>query len=123
MTKTFKNFPELTATLAFDLIDSINALDIDGRTVIADFGGSNVSCSSYVTVSIYEGEDDEFVSETKVRFSDHADYHGSDITYRIDDKVEAVYDDGDYVETRIEEEAYEAILAEAMAFVERAANA
>jgi len=66
--RTFKDHNELAAALAFDLIEALKA-----SGVAATFSASNISCSSYVEV---EGR--------KVRFSDHADHYGSDITLRID---------------------------------------
>jgi hypothetical protein len=99
MTKTFANYPELTSELMFDLIDRVNALAIDDVSV--SLGASNQSCSRYVSVRAEEA-DEEF----KVRFSDHADRYGSDITIRIDDLVEVIEDDGEFVNVTIEDWRY-----------------
>ena len=112
MTKTFENFPALTSELAFDLIDALNGRD----NLRAQFGSSNQSCSAYVNVTIEDAEGD-YVDEFKVRFSDHADRYGSDLTIRIDHLVDVIDDDGEYVETRIEEWRYEEALAQALAAV------
>lgn len=111
MTKTFPNFPSLTADLAFDLIDRLNGMS----SLRADFGASNQSCSRYVNVTV-EGDDSD--EEFKIRFSDHEDRYGSDITIRIDHLVEVVEDDcGEYVETRIEDWRYQEALDLAVAAV------
>ena len=109
MTKTFENYPDLTADLAFNLIERLG-LGEDA------FGFSNQSCSAYVNVTARD-EEDEYLGEFKVRFSDHADRHGSDITIRIDDLVETVEEDGEYVEIRITDEQYQTALARAAAAV------
>lgn len=110
--KTFNNFPALTSALAFDLIDMIKARTMDGADVYAEFGKSNVSPSAYVEVSACDEGGDEIFA-TKVRFSDHGDRHGSDITIRIDRAIHAIEEDGEYVATEISEEDYAALLLEA----------
>ncbi len=92
----FQNFPELTSELAFDLIDRLRG----DEGILVDFGASNQSCSRYVNVSIEDGE------EFKVRFSDHGDRHGSDMTIRIDHLVETIEEDGEYVAVEIEDYRY-----------------
>lgn len=110
MIKTFENYGELTADLAFDLIDRIEALGNDN--IEAQFGASNQSCSAYVNVALLDDDGDE-VETFKVRFSDHADRYGSDVTFRIEDVVVSIEEDGEYIETQIEEAAYSGILQEA----------
>lgn len=108
MTKTFANYPDLTAALAFDLID---ALKTDG--ISAQFGSSNQSCSTYANISVYDA-DDEHLDDFKVRFSDHGDRYGSDVTFRIDSQIEEVEDAfGDVVELAIEDWRYADLLADA----------
>lgn len=102
MTKRFQNFPELTSELAFDLIDRLNG----EANVRAEFGASNQSCSRYVNVTV-EDDEGELVEEFKVRFSDHDDRHGSDITIRIDHLIETIEDDGEYIAVEIEDYRYE----------------
>lgn len=113
MIKTFTNFPELTSDLAFALIDRLSA----DATLSVEFGKSNQSCSAYVNVTIIDNEGD-LGEEFKVRFSDHADRYGSDVTIRIDDQVDVIEDDGDYAETRMEDWRYEEALDRAVAAVE-----
>jgi hypothetical protein len=122
MIKTFKNFPELTSSLAFDLIDMIKRHDFGSIDVYAAFGFSNVSPSAYVEFSA-EDEDGETVCETKVRFSDHADRHGSDITIRIDHVISTVEEDGEYIATEISDEDYSGMLQAAMTHVRNAVAA
>ena len=118
--KTFANFPALTSSLAFDLIDMIMAADFGACEAYAQFGMSNVSCSAYVEFSL-ENEEGDTVAERKVRFSDHADRHGSDMTIRIDDKITTIEDDGEYAETQISEEDYAGALAEAFSRIQEVA--
>jgi len=108
----FKDFSSLTSELAFSLIEALKA---EGAT--ATFGMSNQSCSAYVNVSV---EDDELdLYETiKVRFSDHADRHNSDVTIRIDDRIDTINDDcGDYVEIQVSDLTFADLLATAKEFV------
>lgn len=111
--KRFKDFQELTTDLAFDLRERLAS---DERLVV-EFGASNQSCSAYLNISLFE--DDELLDDFKVRFSDHPDRHGSDITIRIDHLITAIENDGEYVATEIAADDYEAALANAMAAVNR----
>lgn len=114
--KSFKNFGELTSALAFDLIDHLRAHDFgDDFELIADYGKSNQSCSAYVNFSLYDDES-ELVADGKIRFSDHSDRHGSDVTIRIDGLISTVTDEcGEYVETTMAEQDYEDSLQAAFA--------
>lgn len=80
MTKQFETLPEMTAELAFDLVERLRA---DPR-LVASFGASNISCSRYVEVTIMDEEACDILDEVKIRFSDHADHYGSDITILAD---------------------------------------
>lgn len=105
---TFENFKQLSSELAFDLIEKLNGeVGID-----AEFGASNQSPSRYVNITIAD-DDGEVVEEFKIRFSDHADRHGSDITVRFDHLIETIEDEGEYVATTIEGYRYEALIEEA----------
>jgi hypothetical protein len=112
MAKRFENLPELSADLAFALIERL--ADRDDLNV--QFGASNQSCSRYVNIDILD-EDGDYVEEFKVRFSDHDDRHGSDITIRIDHLVSDIEEGGEFVAVEIGAEAYEAALAEAEAAI------
>jgi hypothetical protein len=114
MAKRFENLPELSADLAFALIERL--ADRDDLNV--QFGASNQSCSRYVNIDILD-EDGDYVEEFKVRFSDHDDRHGSDITIRIDHLVSDIEEGGEFVAVEIGAEAYEAALAEAEAAIEK----
>lgn len=70
----FQNTSELTAALAFSVKEALEA-----KGVSVSFGSSNVSISAYVEAG-----------DTKLRFSDHADYHGSDKTFRVEDDAIAM---------------------------------
>jgi hypothetical protein len=105
--RRFKNFPELTAEMAFSLINDLKADGID-----SDFGMSNQSCSAYVEISVYD-EDDNYLDDVRARFSDHSDRHGSDFTIRIDQLIRTVEEDGEYVATEINEEAFAKAVADA----------
>lgn len=105
----YESLPELTSDLAFELRDILN--ERDGFYV--DFGASNQSCSRYVDI-LFE-DDDADISETfKVRFSDHDDRHGSDITIRID---RAVTETSDGYE--IDEESRAGLINKALVAVDR----
>jgi hypothetical protein len=83
MIKTFANFKVLNYTLADDVIDAVSALE----GVSARVGISNVSESGYAEFTNDEGG--EIV--IKLRFSGHADYHGSDYTFRTDKVARAIW--------------------------------
>lgn len=113
MTKRFQNLPDLSAELAFDLIDRLCVK----AGIFASLGASNQSCSRYVNV-IVENDEGDVVNEIKVRFSDHDDRHGSDITLRIDEIATEIEDeDGDFVGFDVDEGEYEELLAQAEAAV------
>jgi hypothetical protein len=111
MTKRYDNFPALTSDLAYTLIDALKADGIDSR-----FGLSGQSCSAYVEVHVYDADGDG-IGEVKARFSDHADQHGSDFTMRIDNLVDTIEDDGEYIATEIEEYKFDKLVADAKAQV------
>lgn len=122
MIKTFHSYGDLTSDLAFDLIERLKASTPE---LDAQFGRSNQSCSAYVNVTAWDDEGDE-AGAFKVRFSDHDDRHGADLTIRIDRLCRAVEDDGEYLHIEIASEDYdaalEAALAKVVAFAARAAE-
>jgi hypothetical protein len=113
MAKRFENLPELSADLAFALIERLSARD----DLSVQFGASNQSCSRYVNIDILD-EDGDYVEEFKVRFSDHDDRHGSDITIRIDHLVSDIEEGSEFAAVEIGAEAYEAALVEAISAVD-----
>lgn len=114
MMKRFDNFPELTRELAFDLIDRLRGED----DIRVKFGASNQSCSRYVAVAI-DDEDGDEIESFKVRFSDHDDCYGSDITIRIERLIETIEEDGEYVAVEIEDYRYEDALDRAVLSVRK----
>lgn len=110
MSKRFENYGELTSSLAFDLIEILKS---DDRLSVK-FGFSNVSCSAYVNIDVMD-EDGDYVEDGdfKVRFSDHSDRYGSDISIRIEDRVEVIEDEGEYIAVKISAEDYAEMLADA----------
>lgn len=124
-TLRFSDYQAVTSEIAHRIIDTLKA-----EGFAAEFGASNVSCSTYVEV---EGI-------AKVRLSDHRDVHGSDITLPINGLVRTVYtvfdgsEDGrevtdldeltseeretaDYIATEIDAADIDRMVAEAVAFV------
>lgn len=83
MTKTFADFQVLNSTLADDVIEAVASIE----GVSARVGISNVSESGYAKFT--RDEDGEIV--IKLRFSGHADYHGSDHTFRTDKIARAIW--------------------------------
>ena len=76
------------------------------------FGCSNVSCSRYVEVLLDKGGDLDIF---KIRFSDHDDRHGSDLTLRFDRHVDEVEDDFGDMELDIADWRMEEMVAQAVA--------
>jgi hypothetical protein len=111
--KKFENYGQLSSSLAFDLIDRLKKHE----HLIVNFGASNQSSSCYVNISIYDSED-EFIDDLKIRFSDHGDRHGSDVTFRFEKQAPGVYDEGEYLHTEISNEDYQELLKSAEDFVE-----
>ena len=81
----FENYGQITSHLCESVISRLG----ERPDVRIDQGFSNVSCSAYVNVTLYELDDDgdqiEELDECKVRFSDHADHYGSDQSFNFND--------------------------------------
>lgn len=109
----FSDYNELTSELTDRVASALaNRPDMDIKT-----GHSNQSCSAYVNFDFMEADEDgdylDSFGGCKVRFSDHADRYGSDITIRFNDALDN--DEAgnvDLADWRMDE-----MVAEAIAFV------
>lgn len=115
--KTFRNYDELTTALVAATIERVAT----HPAIKVAAGYSNVSSSAYVNVELWsldeDGDRDDVIDEIKVRFSDHGDRYGSDVTLRIDELVEDIEDDGEHIETRISTEDFDALVVQALAAI------
>lgn len=85
---------------------------LNARGIETERNASNVLCLLYVVVKKEVG--DEF-EEFKIRFSDHADRYGSDLTIRIDGSIEDEFDEfGEWVSSSIEAWKAEEMVKEAV---------
>lgn len=110
----FSNYNEVSAHL---LDATIAALPKRPEIEVKE-GYSNVSCSTYLSVTFLERDEDgdyiDVFGGCKVRFSDHRDRHGSDMTIRVDGALE--FDelgDVELADWRIDD-----MIAESVTFVE-----
>lgn len=102
-------YNEITSMLQDATISALAGLGIE-----ASRGLSNQSCSAYVVVAKCD-EDGDIFEEFKIRFSDHADRYGSDLTIRIDGSVEDEFDEfGEWVSSSIEAWKAEEMVNEAV---------
>ena len=111
----FDNYNDLTA----HLVESVIAALPSRPEISVEEGYSNVSCSAYVNVYFWELDEDGDQFDTfggcKVRFSDHGDRYGSDMSILFNNVLDS--DElGDVVlaDWRIEE-----MVTEAVAFIEK----
>jgi hypothetical protein len=120
-TLSFSDCQCLTTELAFKTIEALEGADWAGATVRARYGASEQSCSTYVQVSFLTS-DDEYMedvdgdSEIKIRFSDHANRHGADVSFEINSFVEDITDEcGEHGHTEISEDSFKDLVASACA--------
>lgn len=105
----FANLPDLTFEIREALVEALSGID----GVYTQTGFSNQSCSAYVEVNV-ESEDGD-IETFKVRFSDHPDFHGSDVTFRVDAIANEIADeDGDFECFEIEDGDYNDLLSRAV---------
>ena len=89
-----------------------------------DRGYSNVSCSAYINVTVYELDDNgdqyEELDECKVRFSNHADRHGSDQSFNFNDLVprDEINEFNEYEFTEIDDWRIEKMIKSAVEFIQ-----
>lgn len=111
----FENYAELSDALCDRLFDKLNSEKNDNVSV--SFGTSNQSCSRYVNlwVDYVDEEGDECQEFFKVRFSDHPDRYGADLTIRFDNLVTAVEDEcGEFDYIEIEQSDFDNAFEEAL---------
>lgn len=111
----FNNYPEISA----HLVDCVVSALPKRPEFEVEEGFSNVSCSAYVNVVFWELDEDgdqlDAIGDCKVRFSDHGDRYGSDLSLRFDDVLDSdELGDVELADWRIEE-----MVAQAVAFIER----
>lgn len=108
----FANYMDLTFALRTAAAEALTARGLSLAT-----GYSNQSCSAYIEIVIAVDED-ECEETFKLRFSDHADRHGSDYTVRIERAVEELRDEcGEYCGIEIADWRFEELLAEGLGVV------
>lgn len=106
----FNDYDELTSHLIAEVISALPAR----ADVAVEEGYSNVSCSAYLNVVFWEldedGEKFDALGGCKVRFSNHSDRYGSDLSIRFDHLLDSdeLYD-VELADWRIEEMVAEAI--------------
>ena len=105
------------------LCDAVISRLAERPEVRIDRGYSNVSCSAYITVTVYEldddGDQDEERYSYKVRFSDHPDRFGSDLPFDLNDLVprNEIDECGTYEFTDIDDWRIEEMIKSAVAFI------
>jgi len=93
-------FENIDNLIRFDGLDDLSSAVINdvykqleqfkSSTIYIETGFSNVSCSAYINIQIYD-DNDQLEEELKIRVSDHQDKYGSDITYFINSIYKPVY--------------------------------
>ena len=86
----FQNYIEIAETLQGRTMTALRTAGL-----AASFGCSNVSSSRYIEVSreTTDADGDEQTEIFRLRFSDHEDRHGSDLTIRFEQHVVEHRDD------------------------------
>ena len=119
-TMQFGDYGEVTSHLCDTVISRLG----EHPEVRIDRGYSNVSCSAYINVTVYEldddGDRDEERYSYKVRFSDHPDHYGSDLSFDLNDLVphNEVTECGTYEFTEIDDWRLEEMIKSAVAFIQ-----
>lgn len=112
---TFNDYADLT----HNLIEAVIARIPASPEMTVKLGYSNISCSAYVNVTFWsldeDGDQDDCFGGCKVRFSDHADRNGSDLTIRFDD----VLDSDELGEVELADWRIEEMVGQAVAVIER----
>ena len=110
---TFNDYNELTE----ELVERVIAAIASNSEMEAKRGFSNQSCSAYVNVEFVELDEDgdaiDILGDCKVRFSDHADRYGSDLSIRFDDKLDA----DDLGNVSLGDHRMDEMVTEAVAFI------
>lgn len=110
----FNDYREVTVYLVGETVAALPDLP----NVSVEEGYSNISCSAYVNVDFWELDEDGDQSETfgacKVRFSDHRDFHGSDLTIRFDGELA----NDELGNVQLDDQHIAEMVTEAVAFIE-----
>lgn len=111
----FNDYNDLTV----HLVDAVVAALPKRPEIEVKEGYSNVSCSAYVNITFWELDEDGDQFATfggcKVRFSDHGDRYGSDLSIRFD----GVLDSDDLGDVELADWRIKDMVAEAVAFFEK----
>jgi len=104
--------------LASHLVETVARALANRPEIESKEGYSNVSCSSYLIVEFVERDEDGDILDVsggcKVRFSDHGDRYGSDLSIRFDHLLDSdELGDVDLADWRIAE-----MVTEAVTFIE-----
>lgn len=100
----FPSIKDLTVALAEQTIEEVKGECWGAERIVVAFGLSNQSPSAYVEVNFANAEGDYLEDADgqisfKIRFSDHSDRYGSNLTIRID---RLISEDGEEGEVSIE---------------------
>ena len=110
----FNTYTELTA----HLVQQVKSRLADRPDLEVNLTYSNQSCSAYVIVDFLGPDEDgdciEIVHTVKIRFSDHPDRYGSDLSLRFD----GVLTSDELYNTELDDWRIEDMVAEAVAFVD-----
>ena len=115
----FDDYGQITGHLCDAVISRLG----ERPEVRIDRGYSNVSCSAYITVTVYEldenGDQYEELDECKVRFSDHPDRYGSDQSFNFNDLVprDEINEFNEYEFTEIDDWRIDEMIESAVAFI------
>jgi hypothetical protein len=113
---TYLSYTDITNELQDRAMTAMRAAGFE-----VSLGCSNVSCSRYIEVRIGEDEDGD-VEAFKIRFSDHDDRHGSDLTIRFERHVEEIEDDFGDIELEIAEWRMDDMVEQAVTAARQAAE-
>lgn len=85
----FETYPDLSEALV-DMVVS----KFSGRNDLeVKRGFSNQSCSAYVNASSWsldgDGDQEEMIDDCKIRFSDHSDRYGADLSIQFNDYLDS----------------------------------
>ena len=97
----FNNWPELGFEICYQLETKIIRERWELETQIS---GSNLSESTYLNLSFFDEKEEDWL-QYKIRYSNHPDRYGSDVTISYEDVAPGVYDEGTYLYTEISKEA------------------
>ncbi len=112
-TMTFRNYGELTEALSDAARARLNGAEVNGADISTSIGRSNQSCSAYLesSIEVIDEDGDEVLHSCKLRYSDHGDRYGSDVSIEINRFVRTIEtEDGEYLHIEIWAEDFEAMV-------------